>query len=196
MRTTGRPRATSREVIAEAASELFLEQGFAETTVVEITRRAGVSRSSFFNYFGSKADVLWAGFDERVAALAASLEADESVEAAAAVTHALHALGEGLAPDSLALALVHADAMGLADELERESGVRLSRIGAIVAARLARRAASEDRPTDPLADQVAGAAHAGAVLAAIREWSQAGAGRAPLEQFLDRALAAAAPTLG
>ncbi len=196
MRTTGRPRATSREVIAEAASELFLEQGFAETTVADITRRAGVSRSSFFNYFGSKADVLWAGFDERVAALAASLEADESVDAAAAVTRALHTLGEGFAPDSLALALVHADAMGLADELERESGVRLSRIGAIVAARLARRAASGDRPADPLADQVAGAAHAGAVLAAIRAWAQVGAGRAPLEQFLDRALAVAAPTLG
>ena len=53
--STGRPRATSRDVIAEAACELFLEQGFEGTTVADITRRAGVSRSSFFNYFTSKA---------------------------------------------------------------------------------------------------------------------------------------------
>ena len=45
----GRPRASSREVLAEAACELFLEKGYDATSVADITTRAGVSRSSFFN---------------------------------------------------------------------------------------------------------------------------------------------------
>ena len=51
----GRPRALSRETLAEAACELFLEQGYEATSIAEIATRAGVSRSSFFNYFWSKA---------------------------------------------------------------------------------------------------------------------------------------------
>ena len=186
--STGRPRATSRDVIAEAACELFLEQGFEGTTVADITRRAGVSRSSFFNYFTSKSDVLWAGLDERVAALATRLAADEGADASASVAASLAALGDDFAPDSLALAVVNA-AGGLDDELEREGGLRRSRIAATVAARL------EAAGSDPITAEVAGAAHAGAVLAAIGAWARAGAGRAPLGEFLGVALAAATPTL-
>ena len=187
--STGRPRATSRDVIAEAACELFLEQGFEGTTVADITRRAGVSRSSFFNYFTSKSDVLWAGLDERVSALATRLAADEGADASASVAASLAALGDDFAPDSLALAVVNAAAMGLDDELEREGGLRRSRIAATVAARL------EAAGSDPITAEVAGAAHAGAVLAAIGAWARAGAGRAPLGEFLGAALAAATPTL-
>ncbi|WP_314856675.1 TetR/AcrR family transcriptional regulator, partial [uncultured Microbacterium sp.] len=154
--STGRPRATSRDVIAEAACELFLEQGFEGTTIADITRRAGVSRSSFFNYFTSKSDVLWAGLDERVAALATRLAADEGADASASVAASLAALGDDFAPDSLALAVVNAAAMGLDDELEREGGLRRSRIAATVAARL------EAAGSDPITAEVAGAAHAGA----------------------------------
>ena len=182
---SGRPRATSRDVIAEAACELFLEQGFEATSVSDITTRAGVSRSSFFNYFAAKSDVLWAGLDERIAALTARLARD----AEASVPAALRALADGFAPDSLALAIVNADAMGLVDELEREAAVRQARIAAAVAARL------RSGGVDPIAAQVAGAAHAGAVMAAIDAWARAGAGRAPLGAAVDEALAAAAPTL-
>ena len=66
-RAPDRPRASSRETLAEAACELFLEQGFEATSIADITTRAGVSRSSFFNYFASKSDILWSGLDERIA---------------------------------------------------------------------------------------------------------------------------------
>jgi AcrR family transcriptional regulator/catechol 2,3-dioxygenase-like lactoylglutathione lyase family enzyme len=187
--STGRPRATSRDVIAEAACELFLEQGYSDTTVADITARAGVSRSSFFNYFTSKSDVLWAGLDERIGALHARLSQDASSDASAEVSAALRELGDGFAPDSLALALVHTVAMGLGDELEREAGLRRSRIAAAVAGRL------RSSGTDALEAEVAGAAHAGAVLGAIGSWALAGAGQTPLAPLLGRALAAAAPTL-
>jgi AcrR family transcriptional regulator len=71
----GRPPLTSARQIAEIAQDLFLEQGFEETSVGDIATAAGISRRTFFRYFSTKADVLWvespaeiARFRERLAA--------------------------------------------------------------------------------------------------------------------------------
>ncbi|MFF1835443.1 TetR family transcriptional regulator [Streptomyces sp. NPDC058231] len=48
-----------REVLAEAAFQLFLDRGFERTTVDDIVARAGVGRRSFFRYFPSKEDVVF-----------------------------------------------------------------------------------------------------------------------------------------
>ncbi len=179
----GRPRASSREVLAEAACELFLEQGYGATSVSDITRRAGVSRSSFFNYFPTKADVLWGGFDERITALGERL-ADQvaAVEVDRDVHDALVALADGFAPDSLALALVNTRQMQLDDELEREASVRQSRIARLLADRMKRAGVDELRAA------VVGAAYGGAVMAAVEEWARQGAGRTALGDVLARAL--------
>lgn len=178
----GRPRASSREVLAEAACELFLERGYEATSVVDIAQRAGVSRSSFFNYFESKADVLWSGLDERVTAFENDLADDGDRDAALSATQALTAIGADFAPDSLALALVNAAAMGLVDELERESALRAARIARAVSTRLQRGGAERLRA------DVLGAAYGGAVLAALGAWARDGAGRTSLPQVLTRAL--------
>src|SRR6478735_3643507 len=68
----GRPRASSRGMLAEAAGELFLEQTYAGTTVDDIARRAGVSRATFFNYFAAKSDLLWLEVDEALDAFDAT----------------------------------------------------------------------------------------------------------------------------
>lgn len=187
--TSGRPRASSRDTLADAACELFLEQGYDATTVTDITTRAGVSRSSFFNYFASKADILWGGLDERIAELELRLRAASGPEASADVLAALAELGATVAADSLALAVANAEAMGLAEELRREAALRHARIAAVVADRL------ERAGTPRLAAAVAGSAHAGAVWAAVAQWASAGPGRTALPELLDTALAAAAPTL-
>lgn len=179
---SGRPRATTPETISEAACELFLERGYADTVIADIAARAGVSRSSFFNYFDSKAAILWSSLDARIAVVEATLR-DRSVRAA------LEALGEGFAPDALALGLAHADAMGAREELERDAARRQMRIAAAVAHKLVSEGA------EPLAAEIAGAAHGGAVLAAIRSWARDGAGRRPLSIPLARALDIAAVTL-
>jgi AcrR family transcriptional regulator/catechol 2,3-dioxygenase-like lactoylglutathione lyase family enzyme len=182
----GRPKASSRETLAEAACELFLEQGYEATSIADITTRAGVSRSSFFNYFASKSDILWAGLDERLEVLDARLSSDEGTDAAAAVRAAVLDAASDFAPDSLALAVVNATAMGLDAELEREASIRRARIARSVAARLARGGA------DRLHAEVAGAAWGGAVLAALEAWAHDGAGVTSLSRFLQRAAAAAA----
>lgn len=181
----GRPRASSRETLAEAACELFLEKGFEATSIVDITNRAGVSRSSFFNYFASKSDILWAGLDERLAALESRLTTDESTDASAAVRAEILAIASGFAPDSLALGIVNAAAMGLEDEIEREASFRRSRIARAVTERLARGGA------DRLRAEIAGAAWGGAVVAAIDAWAHDGAGRTSLARFLERGADAA-----
>lgn len=184
---SGRPRASSREVLAEAACELFLEQGYAATPVSDITRRAGVSRSSFFNYFPSKADVLWGGFDERIADLTSRLGdiqfSGADADADSGVRAALAEMVDDFAPDSLALALVNARQMELDDELEREASVRQSRIARVLADRMRRAGVDELRAA------VVGSAYGGAVLAAVEEWARQGAGRVDLGEVLDRALA-------
>lgn len=56
MRDSTEPRAT----VVAAALELFQAQGFDQTSVEQIAKAAGVSRSTFFRQFGGKEDVVFA----------------------------------------------------------------------------------------------------------------------------------------
>lgn len=70
----GRWRPAARERLRRAALELFADQGFAATTVPEITARAGLTTRTFFRYFPDKRAVLFD--DDELAALAEELIAD------------------------------------------------------------------------------------------------------------------------
>lgn len=50
----------ARERLERAAFDLFVEQGFAATTVPEIAARAGLSTRTFFRHFADKRDALFA----------------------------------------------------------------------------------------------------------------------------------------
>lgn len=182
--TRGRPPASSREVLADAACELFLEQGYEATSITEIARRAGVSRSSFFNYFAGKSEILWFGFDRRVDALLDAL-ADPAPSLADAL--AVFALGD--TPDTLALAIVDARTMGVEPELEAGRAARQLRIGTAIAARLERDGVEAVRAC------VAGAGYAAALVSAVWRWADRGAGRNRLDLMLLDALATARATL-
>jgi AcrR family transcriptional regulator len=53
-----RKKQVVRDALSAAAEELFLSQGFEETTVEQIALTAGVSRRTFFRYYESKEDVM------------------------------------------------------------------------------------------------------------------------------------------
>ncbi|GAB2606630.1 TetR/AcrR family transcriptional regulator [Pseudactinotalea suaedae] len=53
-----RSRRAAYAEITEVAMALFLEQGFEQTTIDQIAAAAGISRRSFFRYFGTKEDVV------------------------------------------------------------------------------------------------------------------------------------------
>lgn len=179
---TGRPRASSRETLAEAACELFLEQGYDATSVADITQRAGVSRSSFFNYFASKSDVLWSGLDARIDVALAALHALGTDVDGPRVRAALEPVLTDLAPDPLTLALGNAAAMGLEDELLRDTGLRHARIASAVSA------AARTSGIGEIRSDILGAAIAAAVLSSLRVWAERGAGHASLEAQFDEAL--------
>ena len=53
-----RSRQAAYAEITAVAMRLFLEQGFEQTTIDQIAATAGVSRRSFFRYFGTKEDIV------------------------------------------------------------------------------------------------------------------------------------------
>lgn len=178
----GRPKSSSRETLAEAACELFLEQGYEATSVADITRRAGVSRSSFFNYFSSKSDVLWSGLDARIAAASGEFAAVEGSADRASVHSVLRGVVQGFAPDPLALALRNRTAMGLDEELLRDAAVRQARLAASISA------AAQDAGVAVIRADILGAAYAAAVISSLRVWAEQGAGARSPDTVLDRAL--------
>jgi len=54
------PPSAARTAVVAAAIDLFAEHGFDQTSVEQIARAAGVSRSTFFRQFGGKDDVVFA----------------------------------------------------------------------------------------------------------------------------------------
>ncbi|MBA0052393.1 TetR family transcriptional regulator [Streptomyces sp. AJS327] len=77
-----------REVIADAAFELFLERGFERTTVDDIVARAGVGRRSFFRYFPSKEDAVFPDHERCLAEMTVFLEGQAEGDPLVAVCQA------------------------------------------------------------------------------------------------------------
>jgi AcrR family transcriptional regulator len=75
-----RKKLATREALHEAAVRLFVQNGYAATSVDEIAAAANVSRSTFFRYFGSKEAVVFAvpdDFGERYLELVMARPAEE-----------------------------------------------------------------------------------------------------------------------
>lgn len=94
-----------------AAVDLFAEQGYDATTVVQIAERAGVTRSTFFRHFPDKRELLVAGQETMSRLLA------EGVAAAPPEATPLEAVTAGLLRASTAFG-----------EMSREIAPRLSAI--------------------------------------------------------------------
>jgi AcrR family transcriptional regulator len=63
-----RKRARTRQALVDAAAELFERKGYERTTVADIAAAAEIATRTFFGYFASKDEVLFADGDARVIA--------------------------------------------------------------------------------------------------------------------------------
>jgi AcrR family transcriptional regulator len=61
--TVSRWAPDARERLETAALDLFVENGYEETTVAQIADRAGLNRATFFRHFAEKREVLFGGED-------------------------------------------------------------------------------------------------------------------------------------
>ena len=61
--------------LREAALELYVAQGYEQTTVAEIAERAGVTARTFFRHFADKREVLFGGSEELQARMTAAVDA-------------------------------------------------------------------------------------------------------------------------
>lgn len=175
----GRPQASSQETLAEAACELFLEQGYEETTVAHITQRAGVSRSTFFNYFDGKAATIWFALDSYLAE-AARANTDGSNRPVLTVV----AGDLGNAPlSTLALAIANAEAMGVAGELATGRALRQAELSGLFAKEL-----KLETHVSALAAEAQGSALAAAVFAALWDWALRGSGSNSLSETITSAV--------
>jgi AcrR family transcriptional regulator len=127
MNTRGRPRLVSAELLAEAATELFLEQGYHHTVVDEIAARAGVSRATFFNYFPTKADVLFAEVDRYLA------ELEQLVEKGMDVVDGVAQIAGGFSRRNLPLIVSQSEAMDVRQDIRQVGPARFERLRSLVA---------------------------------------------------------------
>ena len=75
--------ASQRERILEALAEAMAENGYVNTSVAMILKRAGVSRETFYEQFRSKEDCFEAAYEHAVAGMLARIDAAVGAEAEA-----------------------------------------------------------------------------------------------------------------
>jgi AcrR family transcriptional regulator len=91
---------SARERLAQAAFALFDERGYEQTTVDDITERAGLGRTTFFRHYRSKEDVIFPDHELMLGQVRDRLTSSNQRTALAAVSDAvrlvlLHYLAEG-----------------------------------------------------------------------------------------------------
>jgi len=182
----GRPRVGSPSLLEEAAFELFLENGYAGTTVEQISTRAGVSRNTFFNYFAAKSDVFWVGLDasiDRMAAVldAASADTDHGVTPIELLRDALLDVADRLGPSDVPWVLTHFELIGSTHEVMASAIGRATRLSNVI-----ERALGDSAPA--AVSRSLSFACVAAVIAAMTSWAEAGPDRGSLAAHLERAL--------
>ncbi|WP_433832633.1 TetR/AcrR family transcriptional regulator [Actinoplanes sp. CA-015351] len=75
-----RTRQAMRDEVSAIATRLFAEQGCDNTTVEQIAAEAGLSRTTFFRYFGTKEDVVLAWLEDLGPMLASTFAARPAAE--------------------------------------------------------------------------------------------------------------------
>ena len=106
-----RKQQQTRERLTRMAMALFLERGFEATTLDDIAAAADISRRSFFHYFASKEDVVFAWQEKSKAALIAAVAARPANESLlAAAENAISAMVRQLKPgEAIAMARLKRD---------------------------------------------------------------------------------------
>jgi AcrR family transcriptional regulator len=129
-----RKKRETREALARAGLQLFVERGYDATTLADIAEAAGVSTRTIFAYFPGKEDLLFASFETMNQALERALaERPEGQDALTALREFI--LSEAHQKTDLDCML---DEVIAADEtLSRQKRARIAQVQGVLAAAIA-----------------------------------------------------------
>lgn len=182
-----RNKARTREEITAAALTLFESRGYDATTCEDIAAAAAVSVRTFYRYFETKADVLFAGRSEETGPLAALAEVRDRPAGEGPVEVLRHALKHPAGILEARRDLVVRQFRVLMttqtlDELRRESFHRFEEpFAAALASRLG-------ASPDDLAPRLLAAVTASALRISVERWVTFGAEPGALWPLVDEAL--------
>ena len=132
----GRWEPNARGRLELAAMELFVERGYEQTTVAEISGRAGLTERTFFRHFADKREVLFSGSamlqDLLVKAVADAPEAAAPIEAVAVAIEAAGALLQ----ERRDYARKRRDVIAANPELQERELIKLAMLASAIAAAL------------------------------------------------------------
>jgi AcrR family transcriptional regulator len=172
----------ARERLETAALDLFVENGYEETTVAQIADRAGLNRATFFRHFTDKREVLFGGED-----VLAGLFAD-GIRAAspdATITECLQAAFAAaavvLTPQQRAKAAQRVLVVAANSELQERGLLKHARITRSISAAL------RERGTDELTARLGAEMGMLAFGVALERWMKANDDE-PFPPFADAAL--------
>ena len=170
------------------AIELMLERGFAQTSVDDIVTASGISRRSFYRYFGTREDLVLGRTEDQIATLVDALVARPPDEDAwTALRRAAETLPDASQPRERTLAftrLVNGDPDLRARHLEQRAAWR-----AALAPVIEQRAHRSGAPLDPLGATALVAAALTCLDVATEAWIGQN-GSTPLSGLYERAVAA------
>ena len=146
---------------------LFSERGFDATTVDGIAAAAGISRRTFFRYFGSKNDVVWGRFAEGLTELRSALAAAPvDVPIQEALRGAIVAFN-ALSPEQVPVHRQRMSVIFSAESLLAHSTLMYAQWRAVIAEFVAQRT---DTGADDLIPRLVGHLMLGAAVTAYEQW--------------------------
>ncbi len=175
-----------RAEVSEIAFRLFAEQGFDNTTVEQIAAEAGLSRTTFFRYFGTKEELVLGKMNEFGHEVAAALAArPESERPWEALRRAFDLISEPQSDNPQPLTnwmQLFSDACALTTrQWEKTQGWQ-----SILAPEISRRLGGHTNPLSDLRAQVLVASAISCLDAAADAWMADG--KTPLPVLLDQAM--------
>ena len=172
----------ARERLVDAALDLFVENGFEETTVAQIADRAGMNRATFFRHFADKREVLFGGEDVLAGLFADAIRAvPPGATLIECLRAALAAAGTAMTPQLRTEAARRRQVVAGNTELQERGLLKHARMAQSVTAAL------RERGTDELTARLGAETGLLAFTVAFERWMKAGDDD-PFPPFADAAL--------
>lgn len=179
----GRPRRASKELLQEAAFELFQLRGYKGTSVEQIAKMAGFSRATFFNFFSSKAELFWLETDALIISLGERLADELQVDSPQELHQVLLEFASNMASGRIPWALQNYRLLEAADDLIASGASRAIGLNRVFAHYLA-----QTTHTDPVALHARAASTTAILVSAMLGWIDAGVTRGDFGKYLSGAL--------